>query len=265
MSISSSIKSIAQAGLIAKGTVYVLLGLLAFMAAFHIGDQRADHTSKKSMFGFIEKQTGGPVILVVLAIGLLCYSAWRMIQTFRDTEDKGTDPKGLAVRGRYFFSGLVYASLAFYAVKILFAGNTRGNNKQEKVQEVLNKPFGEWIFGIIAIGIFSVGVYQCFYGLSERYRKHLDKANHENNKLFPIAGKIGYVARGIVWLILGWMSGKAALHSNSAEAGDTSKAFSFLAEASYGSYLLAATAVGLICYGLFNFIRVRHDASVYKI
>jgi hypothetical protein len=75
-----------------------------------------------------------------------------------------------------------------------------------------------------------------------------------------MAGKLGYVARGIVWVVLAWLFLKAALHANSAEAGDTSKAFSFLQDAAYGSYLLGAVGLGFICYGAFNFIRVRYES-----
>jgi hypothetical protein len=260
MNVSSQIKSIAKAGLVAKGIVYIVLGALAFMAAFHLGNQSVGNTSKEDVFSTIEQQTGGQIMLGVLGIGLLCYSAWRMIQAFRDTENKGSDAKGRTSRARYFLSGLVYVALAFYAFKMLFAGKSGGNKQQSTAQQLLGQPFGEWLLGIIAIIIVSVGVYQCYYGLSEKYRKHLDSAaNRNNNKLLRIAGKIGYVARGIVWLIIGWLFAKAALHSNSSEAGDTSKAFGFLAEAAYGTYLLAGTGLGLVCYGIFNFIRARHE------
>lgn len=257
---SSNIKPIAQAGLVAKGIVYIILGALAFMAAFHIGDQTANNTGKEDVFGMVAKQTGGKIMLAVLAVGLLCYSTWRMIQTFRDTEDKGSGAKGIAMRLRYFFSGLVYVALAFYAFKMLFEGKKGGDNKQGMVQQLLNKPFGEWLLGIVAIIILIIGIYQCFYGFSEKFRKHLNKAaNSDNKTVLRIAGKVGYVARGIVWLIIGGMFGKAALYSNSSEAGDTSKAFSFLADAAYGTYLLAAVGLGLVGYGIFNFIRARHE------
>jgi magnesium-transporting ATPase (P-type) len=259
--ISSRVKPIAQAGLTAKGIVYCLLGVFAFMAAFNIAGRSAKDTDKQSVFSFIEKQTGGQVMLAVLALGLLCYSLWRGIQTFADTEDKGDDAKGMAARSRYFFSGLIYTSLAAYAIKILFTGSkSSGDSKQSMAQEILNKPFGQWLVAITAAIMIGVGLYQVYYGLSEKYRKHVHKAgNLAGKKILLAAGKTGYVARGIVWLILGWLFAKAALHSNSSEAGDTSKAFGFLAEASYGSYLLAAVAAGLICYGLFNFIRVRYE------
>ena len=73
------------------------------------------------------------------------------------------------------------------------------------------------------------------------------------------AGKIGYVARGIVWLVIGWLLGKAAYHSNSSEAGDTSKAFNILGEGTFGMYILGAVGVGFVCYGAFSFIRARYE------
>jgi hypothetical protein len=257
----SYVKPIAQAGLLAKGVVYCLLGVFVFMAAFHINGQSTDNTDKAGVFSFIYRQTGGQIMLGIITLGLICYTIWRGIQTFGDTEQKGSDAKGIAVRARYLCSGLVYASLAGFAIKMLFfSKSSSGDNKQNMVQELLNKPFGQWLVGLAALIFVAVGVYQIYYGLSEKYRKHATKGgNTSNKKIIVGAGKIGYVARGIVWLIIGWLFIKAALHSNSSEAGDTSEAFNFLSQASYGPYLLAAIGIGLLCYGLFNFIRARYD------
>lgn len=260
--VTSKVKPIAQAGLTAKGIVYCLLGVLAFMAAFHIAGQSTNNTDKEGVFSVIQDQAGGKIMLGVLALGLLCYTIWRFIQTFGDTEDKGNNAKGLSARARYLFSGLVYASLAAYAIrKLLSQPNESGNSQQTLAQEVLSKPFGDWLLGAGAAIIIAIGFYQAYYGLSEKYRKHVDQVGRSSNsKLLLTAGKIGYVARAIVWLIIGWMLAKAAFYSNSSEAGDTSKAFSFLAESSYGSYLLGAVGIGLICYGIFNFIRVKYES-----
>lgn len=259
--VTRNVQPIAQAGLIAKGIVYCILGILAFMAAFRINGQSTGNTDKQGVFSFLSHQTGGKVIMAVLALGLFCYCIWRGIQTFGDTENKGSKPKGLASRARYLFSGLIYASLAVYATKMVLSDSGgSGSNKQGFVQDLLNKPFGEWLLGIVAAIIAGIGIYQIYYGLSEKYSKHLNNTQgNPHRELLSGAGKFGYVARGIVWLIIGWLFGKAALHSNSSEAGDTSKAFGFLAQASYGTYLLAAVGLGLICYGIFNFIRARYE------
>ncbi|HEY0899358.1 MAG TPA: DUF1206 domain-containing protein [Sphingobacteriaceae bacterium] len=258
-SITSKEKPLARAGLIAKGTVYCLLGLLAFMTAFHIGGQTASQTDKSGVFDFIYQLTGGKILLALVAAGLVCYCIWRMIQAFGDTESKGTDAKGLAIRGRYLFSGLVYGSLAFYAGMMLFSQPSgSGDNNQDLVRELLSKPFGQYLVGIAAAILLGVGIYQINYGLSEKYRKHVDRAGG-NKEVLLGAGKIGYVARGIVWLVIAWLFFKAALKASSAEAGDTAKAFGWLQEATYGSYLLGAVGIGLIFYGVFNFIRARYE------
>jgi hypothetical protein len=259
--ITSNEKPIAQAGLIAKGVVYLLLGVLAFMAAFHINGKSANNADKSGVFDFVYEQTGGQLMLGLIAAGLLSYCVWRGIQTFSDSENKGSDTKGLASRARYFFSGLVYGSLAVSAINMLFSKSSgSGDNKQDLAHELLTKPFGEWLVGIAAAILLGVGIYQIYYGLSEKYKKHAEKASHSSGKrLLLTAGKIGYVARGIVWLLIAWLFFKAAINANSAEAGDTSKAFSFLDNGQYGPYFLAAVGIGLICYGAFNFIRARYE------
>lgn len=258
---TSNIKPIAQTGLTAKGIVYSLLGIFAFMAAFNIAGRTTNNTSKESVFSFIQDQTGGQIMLGVVALGLLSYSLWRFIQTFKDTEHKGNDTKGMAARAGYLISGLGYTALAVFAFKMLFTGNGgAGNGRQSLVQDVLSKPYGQLLIGIVAGVFIIIGLYQAWYGLSGKYKKHVDKAGGSSNqKLLVSSGKVGYVARGVVWLIVGWMFAKAAINSRSSEAGDTSEAFAFLADAAYGSYLLAAVGFGLLCYGFFNFIRVKYE------
>ena len=259
--VSSNVKPIAQAGLVAKGIVYLLLGVFAFMAAFHINGQSSRNTDKTDVFGYIYHQTGGQLLLGIVTVGLFCYTLWRVIQCFADTENKGTDLKGIASRSRYLFSGLVYASVAVAAVKILFSKSiSGGDNQQNLAKQILSKPFGQWLLGLAAVTIIIVGFYQIYYALTEKYRKHIERASSVSaRKLMLTAGKMGYVSRGIVWLIVGWLLGKAAYHSNSSEAGDTSKAFNILGEGTFGMYILGAVGLGFVCYGAFSFIRARYE------
>lgn len=261
-SITSHIKPIAQAGLTAKGIVYCLLGVLTFMAAFHINGQSADDANTNGVFSFLYRQTGGRVILGIIALGLVCYCIWRCIQTFADTEDKGRDKKGIAVRARYLFSGLAYATLAFSIVRMLwFNVSGGGDSKQNMARELLNQPAGQWLLGIAALVIAAIGMYQIYYGWSEKYKKHVDKVINDSNKrkILLGAGKIGYVSRGIVWLLIAWLFINATIDAKASEAGDTSKAFTLIEKSEYGSLILATMGFGLICYGIFSFIRAKYE------
>lgn len=77
---SSNIKPIAQTGLTAKGIVYCLIGIFAFMAAFNITGQTTNDANKESVLGFIQNQTRGQIMLVVIAFGLLCYGIFNFIR-----------------------------------------------------------------------------------------------------------------------------------------------------------------------------------------
>jgi hypothetical protein len=258
---ASYLEPIARAGLISKGTVYCLLGLLTFMAAFRINGTSEGAADKNGVFDFVQDFSGGQIILGLIAIGLLCYCVWRGIQTFSDSEHKGDNAKGLATRACYLLSGLAYGSMALHIMRILFANaGDQGDQQQDLAAKLLSKPYGEWLVGIGAAILLGIGVYQIYYGLSEKYRKHVEAAGSSRNRdLLLGAGKTGYVARGVVWLLLAWLFFKAAINSDAGEAGGTSKAFAFLHGTTYGTILLGAVGIGLICYGAFNFIRARYE------
>ncbi|MDQ4139530.1 MAG: DUF1206 domain-containing protein [Bacteroidota bacterium] len=253
----------ARLGLTAKGIVYCLVGIMAFMAAFEIGGKSIQDTDKAGIFQFIQHQPFGKVLLGLIAIGLLCFTIWRFIEAFLDTEHKGKNAKGIGRRLGYVFSGIVYLGFAFYAGTTALGKSTgqsaSGNTEQTLVHQLLEKPFGQLLVGALALIIIALGIYQIYRAYSGEYLKKI-QANHlrpQVQKLLLRAGKLGYTARGIVWGIIGFLFLKAALHANSSEAGGTQNAFSFLENSSYGSILLGAVALGLIGYGIFMFVRAK--------
>ena len=75
---------------------------------------------------------------------------------------------------------------------------------------------------------------------------------------FEKAGMIGYVARGIVFSIVGYFLLRAAIDSNPREADGTREAFDFLQQ-NFGNLLMGVVAAGLVAYGIFMFVRARHE------
>ncbi len=256
------VEGFGRFGLTAKGVVYCVTGILAFMAAFDLGNQ-GDKAGKSGVFGFITDQPFGKVLLAIVALGLICYCIWRFIEAFKDTENKGSDAKGLSVRARYFLSGLAYSLVAVYAVKFLFTTHNKGDNNSEKMVagELLSKPFGQGLVGITGLVIIGIGIYQIMLAVSGKYKKHVEEghAQIKSKSLLLRAGKVGYISRGIVWLITGWLFIKAGWLSDAKQAGGTNAAFKWLQTSDYGSYLLGGVAVGLICYGIFMFVRAKYQ------
>ncbi|MCC9137358.1 DUF1206 domain-containing protein [Pontibacter silvestris] len=255
------VRNFAKTGLTAKGVVYCLVGVLAFMAAFEINGNSTEEASREGVFRLILQQPFGKALLAIVALGLFCYTIWRFIQGFIDTEHQGHDTKGVGKRIRYIFSGLVYGSLAFLSAKMVLGsgGNSGGSSQQTLASKLLQQPFGQWLVGMVAIGITAIGIYQIYYGLSDKYRKKVRSSGLKSdieNKLIQM-GKFGYLARGVVWLVIGYLFLQAALKANPQEAGGNTRAFQFLEDSSYGSFVLGAVALGLICYGIFLFMRAK--------
>ncbi|MER2998736.1 DUF1206 domain-containing protein [Pontibacter populi] len=252
------VKRFAQVGLVAKGTVYFLLGVLALAAAFEIGKE-AQEINRKEVFLFIEELFLGKVLLLFFSIGLACYCVWRLLQAITDTEEKGTGIRGLIYRARYGASGTFYGFLAFLSGRLAMSSGTGSDSiKQTFITEVLQKPMGQWLllFGAVLIGLG--GAYFIYEGLSEGYRDKIKEAglDHKSEELMIKTGKIGHVSRGAVWGIFSYLLVRAALGAKKSAGGS---AFYFLESASYGAYLLGAVALGLICYSLFVFIEARYS------
>ncbi len=256
----------ARIGIAAKGVVYVLVGVLAAMTVFNFGAS-GSNGGKKGALQTILEQPFGQFLLGAVILGLLGYVAWRMIQAFVDPNGNGSDTKGIIKRTGYFISGLVYLFFAFSGARLLFAGlggggsnSSSGGGRQLLVAKVLEQPFGQWLVGIGAVLVIGGGVFQLYKAISGKFKKAIkeQEMSQKERATFMRAGRIGYIARGIVLSILGYFLIQAALQSDASEAQGTEGAFNFLSTTG-GPYLMAAVALGLACYGVFMFVKSKYQ------
>lgn len=255
------ITPVARTGLVAKGIVYCLVGLMAFMAAFQVRGQSTKQADTTGALRFVEDLPAGTWLLLAVGIGLLCYALWRVVEAFTQNKAGDSTTKKWGNKLRLVISGLGYLTLGIAAIKIVT--NTSkgggGNSNQNTAAEILSQPMGQWLLGLVALILAGVGVYQIYYAWSEKYRKHVSSIPGNGSDVLLKTGKVGYAARGVVWLVIAWMLLQAALHANASEAGDTSQAFGFLQDGSYGQFVLGMISVGFFCYGFFCFIRARYE------
>ncbi|MBC3542150.1 DUF1206 domain-containing protein [Rufibacter sediminis] len=257
------IEQFAKAGYVAKGMVYVLVGVLTAMAAFGQGGKKASNTDALLQ---VKSLPGGGFLLGILAAGLLGYCVWRMIQAIKDTEDKGSNPKGIASRIGYAISSILYGSLAFLAFQILSGkGSGSGSSSKEKdmLSELLDKPFGKYLAIIIGLIVIGRGLNQIYKGITASFMKDVTGLPRDRFDVLKKAGQAGFSARGIVFSIIGFLFVRAAWLQQPQEAGGTTSAFSFLQTSPFGNILLGIVALGLIGYGIFMFVQARYsDISI---
>jgi hypothetical protein len=253
---SGGFEWLARAGFAARGAIYVIIGILAIKVALGHGGQTV---SQQGALKTIAHQPFGKLLLILVAVGLGGYSLWRLVRAALGHGPEGSDSGFDRVSA--LGSGVVYAGLCALAIAILLGSGGSGSGDPKKTTAgVLGWPAGTWLVGIAGVVVIGIGLYQGYRGLSQEF---LDDSKTE--EMSPAArrwmewiGTLGYVARMVVFGLVGVFLIKAAIDYNPDKAVGLDGALAKLAHASYGPYALGCVAAGLIAFGLYSLSDARY-------
>lgn len=248
---------LARLGFVAKGIVYAVIGFLALQAALGSGGQTTD--SQGALYK-IAQQPFGRILLALMALGLIGYALWRFVQAAVDTENKGSDAKGMVKRIGYAGIGLIHCGLAFTAFKVIQGSAGGGSTEQSWTARLLSQPLGQWLVGIVGLVLIGAGLYSCYQAYSTKFREKLktEEMSRTEDAWVTRAGRLGLGARGLVLGITGWFFMRAALQTDPGQSGGLERVLDTLAGQLYGRWLLGGMAVGLIAYGLYALAEARY-------
>lgn len=254
------VERLARFGFAAKGVVYVVIGLLAVLAAIGKGGETTDANGALQA---IALQPFGQILLSAIGIGLFGYVLWRFVQALFDPENHGTDAKGLAQRLGFAISGAIYLGLAWTAIQLVINAahsSGGGNATQDWTARILAQPFGQWLVGLGGALMIGLGFYQFYQAYKAKFRRELKW--HEmsaNEKTWATRlGRLGISARGVVYALIGVFLIQAARQSNPNEARGVDGALQSLAQQPYGKWLLLIVALGFVAYGVYMGVEARY-------
>jgi type IV secretory pathway VirB2 component (pilin) len=75
-----------------------------------------------------------------------------------------------------------------------------------------------------------------------------------------LVGQVGYVAKGLAFVIIGVLVCWAAVTDNPRKAGGLDQSLARLVQVPMGAVAVIAIGVGIACFGLYLFARARHLA-----
>lgn len=251
------LETLARLGYASKALIYVIVGGLAAAAAANRGGRVTDTSGALRV---ILTQPFGQTILIVLAIGLCGYAAWRVLDAFADPDRHGTGFGGLVVRIGNVIRGLIYGALGVEAFRL--ARGLRGSNGNEAemwTARVLELPFGEWLVGLVGAIVAVYGFSQLVTALKLKMDKLIDLSAVPSILRGPAVkiSRFGVGARGVIIAVLGVFLVRAAFTHNPSQAHGTRESVLEIANAVQGRWLLAAIAAGLMAYGIDQALHAR--------
>lgn len=248
---------LARLGYAARGVVYVIVGGLAVLGALGKGGGTTD---TKGALSTLLAQPFGSVLLAIVAFGLLCFGLWRLAQAVLDVDRLGTDWKAIARRIGFVVSAVVNAGLALAAVRLIMhssAGSGSDSSARDWTAWLLSMPFGQWLVGLVGLIVVGTGIATALKGWKGSFEDRLSLDPGTRRWVVPM-GRLGYLARGLVFGVIGVFLIIAALHANAGEARGLAGALRALQQQPYGSVVFLVTALGLLAFGAFQFVVARY-------
>lgn len=246
----------ARMGFSIKGAIYFLLGVLAVVAA---AGPSGKATGKEGVLRWLDHQPLGTILLIIIMIGILGYIVLRLMQAFKDTNNKGSGWKGYTVRTFYFLRAISYLLLLLACFFIVFPG-TKILDKEDAdtMTRIIELPAGNIAVAIIGAFFAGFGIFEIGRALSGSFKHHLNfkRISTKTKGIFNTIGVIGYLSRGIILGLTGFIIVKAAFNAFVDKAPFTSQAFNILSSL-LGEFYMGIVAAGLSFYGLFYFVKAK--------
>jgi hypothetical protein len=233
---------LARLGFAVRGLLYVTIAVLVIAAG-----RNEDLTGALEYLG----HGVGRGLLMVMVAGLGGYGLWRLGDAAFGMDSGTGHPKAWKRRIAAAGSGSIYLFLAYKAARIMIGGHADAAGPQQNAATALQMPGGPYLLGAAALVGVGAGFVQFHKAATCSFLRHLD--DRAKGGWVELLGRAGYAARGIIFLMVGYLLARAALYHSPAEAGGLKQALAALA-----SPVRYPVAGGLLLFGFFSMVEARY-------
>jgi hypothetical protein len=241
-------------GMIVYGVVHLIVAWLAIQLAL---GEHGKNASQKGAMQTLAKEPAGTLLLWLVAVGMFALVLWRLVETFVGHQEYDGG-KRWRKRATSLFKAVIYGYIAVTALR--FAVGASSGKSSNYTAKLMNQTYGRWIVGAIGVAIVLYGLSYARRGWTEKFMENLDARGTigDAGRAYRWVGKIGYVAKGVAFCIVGGLFVAAAYTHEPKKSGGLDGALHKVLQQPFGPFLLILIAAGIACYGLFCFARARH-------
>lgn len=242
---------VARSGWFVTGLLHLIIGLLAIAVAF--GDRRV-RPDEVGAFEAIAAAPVGGVLLAAVIISLAGLGVWMLADAVLNGGPRHRWTSGVASAAQ----GLVYLGLAVPPSVLLFGGELEsGRNARTLSAFLLDSTPGAILLVLVGLGVAVGGGYFVIKGVRRRFSWELRPLTRKRGKAVRALGAVGYVARGIAFLLLAGLIVVEAIELDPNDVSGLAGAFGALRRGFLGPFWLSAIGAGLMIYGAYGIARAR--------
>jgi hypothetical protein len=255
------LRALARTGLVAYGVLHLLIAWLALQMARGVGAADADQTGALQT---VADGPGGRVLLWAIGLGLLSLALWQageVLRWWRGFLDPRHRLRTAFVCAKCLAKGTVYAALG--VTGLLFAvgaGYQADERLRELTDDALEIPGGTLAVGAVAVAVVALGLYTLSRGVTGGFMRDIDlpAAPDRWEPVIEVIGRIGYLAKGVAFGLVGVLLWRAARSADVSTATGLDGAMTTIAGTGGGPWLLGAVAAGFAAFGLYALARARY-------
>ena len=248
--------ALAAGGVAARAALHLVVAILAARLATGKsgGDEEA---SGAGAVEALSRQPGGRLLVGLVAVGLLAYGVWRLVQAAVGVDDGGVGRRALAAT-----RGLFHLAFAVPVLGIVLRGSTgsggsgggRASQEQTLTARVLEWPAGPVLVVAAGLVVVGMGVANLVRAVRDDPSEVLDDARRPRGTAgasLRVVATAGLAARAVAFGLVGWSFVAAAMSHRPGRADGVDDALRDLATSSPGRAALLAVAVGLAAHAAY--------------
>ncbi|GAB3920072.1 hypothetical protein GCM10011575_35540 [Microlunatus endophyticus] len=242
---SQAVAVLVAVGLIAYGIVHLTIAWVALQVAWGSASNSA---SQQGAIAELASTPVGPLLLWVLAVGFFALLLWRLMLAARGFSWL---PRRRRTRKRIGSLGqaVVYGYLGVTSLKFAIGTGSSSSRSKTITGQLMDNTAGRILLVVVAAGVVAVGIGLIVKGIRASFTTELEGGGRALVRL----GQIGYIAKGIAFLIVGCLLALATIRHHPGQAGGLDAAVHAIKNQPYGPVLLTVLAAGIACFGVYCF------------
>jgi hypothetical protein len=253
---SDAFEYTARAGFAFSGVLHLIVGYLIARIAFGLGGS----ADQSGALATLARQTGGALIMWVIAIGLVALGLWRIAEAIVGSKPgEGSGPRQDDTpawkRAKSLGLAIVNFAIALSAARFAMGSGQQSSQQNSGMSaQLMQSGWGKALLIAVALGLIGVGGYHVYKGASKKFLKDLRVSGGTG---INAVGVGGYVAKGLVLAGAGVLVIVATLQADPSKASGIDAAVKALGNAPFGKILLIVAALGIAAFGAYSFVRAR--------